>query len=101
MALDCSAFPKTTLATMLKQDAFKEHHEAIKAFLAPKPKDFTPAADKVQWRSKVSSMSTSFYPSGKNGAYLRIELNQGNGCVKANALDELIAHLTDVRKKMA
>jgi hypothetical protein len=86
---------------MLEDAAFAPHHEAIKGYLAPKPKDFTVAADKVKWRSSLCSISTTTYPSGANGAYVRIELNQGNGCVKKNALKELIAHLTEVEKKLA
>ncbi len=98
---DPAKYSKPALNVMLKDEAFKPYHASIQAHLTPKPKDFTVAADKVHWRSNVCSMSTTYYPSGKNGAYLRIELNQGNGCVKKNALSELIAHLTEVEAKMA
>ena len=100
-ALDCSAFSKVALKDMLGQDAFKAFHADIAAFLAPKPKDYSPAADKVQWKSSLCALSTTRYPSGKNGEYVRIELNQGNGCLKKNAVAELIAHLTEVHSKMS
>ena len=89
MALDCTMFPKTALTKMLQQEAFKEHHEAIKAFLAPKPKDMTPVEGKVQWRAKNSTMSTTSYPRG----YIRLELNQGAGCLYKGAAIELRDHL--------
>jgi len=89
MSFDPSKYSKPALNVMLKDDAFKPYHEAIKAFLTPKPKDLTPVEGKVQWKSKTSTVSTTAYPKG----YIRVELNSGNGCLYKNAVVELIAHL--------
>lgn len=87
--MDCTKFSKTTLKTMLADPAFKSYHADIEAFLAPKPKDYTPIEGKTSWRAKVSTVSTTTYPKG----YVRVELNQGNGILYKNAVLELIAHL--------
>jgi hypothetical protein len=88
---DCSKYPKTQLKTMLedKSGVFDHLKPIIKAFLEPKPKEYTPVEGKVTWASKSSTMSTTRYPKG----YIRLELNQGNGCLYKNAVEELIAHL--------
>ena len=91
VTFDCSKYPKTQLKAMLedKSGVFDHLKPVIKAFLEPKPKDYAPIEGKVQWRSKASTMSTTRYPKG----YIRLELNQGNGCLYKNAVEELIAHL--------
>jgi hypothetical protein len=92
MSLDCTKFSKTALKSMLESDAFAPHHETIKAFLAPKPKDMSPVEGKVQWRAQKSTMSTTVYPKG----YVRLEANAGNGCLYKEAAEEMIAHLTAI-----
>jgi hypothetical protein len=91
VAFDCTKFPKTQLKAMLedKSGVFDHLKPVIKAFLEPKPKDYAPVEGKVSWRAKTSTMSTTRYPKG----YIRLELNQGNGCLYKNAVEELIAHL--------
>jgi hypothetical protein len=100
--LDCSKYPAATLKSMLTDPVFAVHHETIKAHFAPKPKDFTPRADKVVWKGKKANISTTFYPTvGEMGGYVRLEPGyQGKVCLKANAIDELIAHLQEVRKSL-
>lgn len=83
--LDCTKFSKTALKSMLESEAFKEHHQTIAVFLAPKPKDMTPVEGKVQWRAKASTMSTTLYPKG----YVRLEVNAGNGCLYLEAAVEM------------
>jgi hypothetical protein len=89
MALDCTKFSKTALKSMLEDAAFAPHHEAIKGYLAPKPKDMTPVEGKKSWRAKASTLSTTAYPKG----YVRVEINQGNGCLYLEAAVELVDHL--------
>ncbi len=90
MALDCTKFSKTALKSMLEDAAFAPHHEAIKGYLAPKPKDMTPVEGKKSWRAKASTMSTTVYPKG----YVRLENNQGAGCLYKAAAIELRDHLS-------
>jgi hypothetical protein len=92
MSFDPTKFSKTSLKTMLESEAFKAHHEAIKAFLSPKPKDMTPVEGKINWRAKSSSMSTTVYPKG----YVRLEANSGNGCLYKEAAEEMIQHLMEI-----
>jgi hypothetical protein len=102
VTLDCSKYSAPVLKAMLADSAFSIHHEAIRAHFAPKPKDFTPRADKVVWKGKKANISTTFYPTvdGTEG-YIRLEPGfQGKVCLKANALDEVIAHLQEVRKSL-
>jgi hypothetical protein len=102
VTLDCSKYSAPVLKAMLADPVFAIHHETIKAHFAPKPKDFTPRADKVVWKGKKANISTTFYPTvdGTEG-YVRLEPGfQGKVCLKANALDEVIAHLLEVRKSL-
>lgn len=94
--LDCTKFSKTALKSMLEMPAMAAHHEAIKAFLAPKPKDYTPVEGKEFWAARKSGLATTLYPKG----YVRVEVKSGNGCLYAEGLDELIQHLTEVRAKV-
>jgi hypothetical protein len=87
--MDCTKFSKTALKAFLSDPALKAHHAEIQAYLAPKPKDYTPVEGKIQTRLKSSTVSTTVYPKG----YVRVELNQGNGILYKNATLELIAHL--------
>ncbi len=94
-ALDCSKYSKTHLKNMLGDAAFAAHHEVIKAYLTPKPKDFSPVEGKEFWAARKSGMATTLYPKG----YLRIEVKNGNGCLYLEGIDEMIAHLMEVREK--
>ena len=102
VAFDCTKYSTPVLKAMLADPAMAHLHEAIRAHLTPKPKDFTPRADKVVWKSKLASLATTLYPTadGKPG-YVRLEPGfNGKVCLKANAIDELIAHLQEVRKTL-
>ncbi len=90
--LDCTKFSKTALKAMLDDQAFAVHHAAIKEFLTPKPKDMAPVEGKIHHRLSKSSMSTTVYPKG----YVRLEINNGNGCLYKEAAEEMIAHLQAV-----
>lgn len=94
--LDCTKYSKPTLKNMLADAAFAAHHDTIKAFLTPKPKDYSPVEGKKFWGARKSGMATTLYPKG----YLRIEVKTGNGCLYLEGLDELIAQLIEVREEV-
>jgi hypothetical protein len=89
--LDCSKYSKPVLKNMLGDAAFSVHHEAIKAFLAPKPKDYSPVEGKEVFVCKKSGMILTLYPKG----YVRFEIGRGNGCCYAEGIEEVSAKLAE------
>jgi len=90
--LDCSKFSKVALKAMLGDAAFAPHHDTIKAFLEPKPRDLSPVEGKINWRAKNSTVSTTWYPRG----YVRVEPGMGNGVCYEAAVIELRDHLNEL-----
>lgn len=92
-AFDCTKFSKTALKSMLEMPAMAMHHEAIKAFLAPKPKDYSPVEGKEVYICKKSGIILTLYPKG----YVRMEVGRGNGCFYEEGNDEIQAKLAEWR----
>jgi hypothetical protein len=89
--LDCTKYSKPVLKNMLSDAAFAAHHEAIRAHLAPKPKDYSPVEGKEVYLCKKSGIVLTLYPKG----YVRMEVGRGNGCFYEEGNDEIQAKLAE------